>query len=215
MSLEMTPVTRAFGAVVSGVDLSKDLAESVVARLSELLVERKVLFFRNQPITPQAQRDFAARFGTLHVHPIYPVLPELPEILLIDNDIIGAAQRTIKGIEVSEERLSFEIIRDVCLNGPGHYLGSAQTLQLMHTEYLYPEVGDRKSPNEWAEQGALAIQQRAALRVREILASHYPSHVSAAIDAEIRARFPIRLPRSAMEPAVSADTISAIQRVAG
>jgi taurine dioxygenase len=85
MSLEVTPVTRSFGAVVSGVDLSKDLAESVIARLRELLVERKVLFFRNQPITPQAQRDFAARFGTLHVHPIYPVLPELPEILLIDN----------------------------------------------------------------------------------------------------------------------------------
>ena len=85
MSLEVTPVTRSFGAIVSGVDLAKDLAESAVARLSELLVERKVLFFRNQPITPQGQRDFAARFGTLHVHPIYPVLPELPEILLLDN----------------------------------------------------------------------------------------------------------------------------------
>jgi taurine dioxygenase len=86
MGLEVTPVTRSFGAIVSGVDLSQDLAESAVARLSELLVERKVLFFRNQPITPQAQRDFAARFGTLHVHPIYPVLPDLPEILLLDND---------------------------------------------------------------------------------------------------------------------------------
>jgi trimethylamine--corrinoid protein Co-methyltransferase len=137
------------------------------------------------------------------------------ESLLIDNDIIGAAQRTIKGIEVSEERLSFEIIRDVCLNGPGHYLGSAQTLQLMHTEYLYPDVGDRKSPNEWNEQGGLAVERRAALRVREILASHYPSHVSAAVDAEIRSRFPIKLPRSAMEPAMGEETLSAIQRVAG
>jgi taurine dioxygenase len=36
-------------------------------------------------LTPRAQRDFAARFGTLHVHPIYPVLPDLPEILLLDN----------------------------------------------------------------------------------------------------------------------------------
>jgi trimethylamine--corrinoid protein Co-methyltransferase len=137
------------------------------------------------------------------------------ESLLIDNDIIGAAQRTIKGIEVSEERLSFETIRDVCLNGPGHYLGSAQTLQLMHTEYLYPDVGDRKSPNEWNEQGGLAVEKRAALKVREILASHYPSHVSAAVDAEIRSRFPIKLPRSAMEPAVGEETLSAIQRVAG
>jgi trimethylamine--corrinoid protein Co-methyltransferase len=85
----------------------------------------------------------------------------------------------------------------------------------MHTEYLYPEVGDRKSPNEWNEQGGLAIQQRAALKVREILASHYPSHVSAAVDAEIRSRFPVKLPRSAMEPQGAAEGPSAIQRVAG
>src|SRR5258708_18830103 len=82
------------------------------------------------------------------------------ESLIIDNDIIGAAQRTIKGIEVDEERLSFEIIKDVCLNGPGHFLGSGQTLQLMQTEYLYPAVGDRKSPNEWTEQGALDVADR-------------------------------------------------------
>ena len=67
------------------------------------------------------------------------------ESLVIDNDIIGAAQRTIKGIEVSDERLSFETIRDVCLNGPGHFLGSEQTLQLMQTEYLYPA---RRRPQE-------------------------------------------------------------------
>jgi taurine dioxygenase len=48
-------------------------------------VEHQVLLFRNQPITPQAQCRFAARFGSLHIHPIYPVLPELPEIMLIDT----------------------------------------------------------------------------------------------------------------------------------
>lgn len=120
------------------------------------------------------------------------------ESLVIDNDIIGMTQRTIKGIEVNEERLSFETIKDVCLNGPGHYLGSAQTLQLMQTEYLYPGLGDRKSPNEWAEQGATDIIARAARKVNEILAGHYPGHIPEAIDAAIRSRFPVKLPRQSM-----------------
>jgi taurine dioxygenase len=85
MAIETTHLTRGFGTIVSGVDITQELPQSVVDRLSELLVERKVLFFRNQPFTPRSQHDFAARFGSLHVHPIYPVLPELPEILLIDN----------------------------------------------------------------------------------------------------------------------------------
>jgi taurine dioxygenase len=85
MSIEITRVSPAFGAIVAGLDISDQLTESEIERLSALLVEHKVLFFRRQPLSPQAQRDFAARFGTLHVHPIYPVLPELPEILLLDN----------------------------------------------------------------------------------------------------------------------------------
>jgi trimethylamine---corrinoid protein Co-methyltransferase len=123
------------------------------------------------------------------------------ESLVIDNDIIGMALRTVKGIEVNEERLSFETIKDVCLNGPGHFLGSSQTLELMQTEYLYPAVGDRKNPTEWAEQGSLDVLQRAEKKVNEILASHYPSHISEEVDADIRASFPVKLPRSSMKAA--------------
>ena len=126
------------------------------------------------------------------------------ESLLIDNDIIGAAQRTIRGIQVDEERLSFDTIRDVCLNGPGHFLGSEQTLRLMESEYLYPGVGDRRSPNEWLEQGALDVATRAIQKVEDILAHHFPAHVAEAVDAEIRRRFPVRLPRDSMRPAPAA-----------
>ncbi len=51
------------------------------------------------------------------------------ESLIIDNDIIGATQRIIRGIEVSDDTLSLETIRDACIGGPGHYLGSDQTLR--------------------------------------------------------------------------------------
>ena len=120
------------------------------------------------------------------------------ESLVIDNDIIGATQRTLRGIEVDDDSLSFETIRDVCLNGPGHYLASNQTLQLMQSAYVYPAIGDRKSPNEWQEQGATDITERAAKKVADILSTHYPEHVPEAVDAQLRERFPVKLPRSAM-----------------
>lgn len=85
MNIQVTPAARAIGVIVKGVSLADDLPQTAIDHLSELLVKHEVLFFREQDITPQAQARFAARFGTLHVHPIYPVLPELPEILVLDN----------------------------------------------------------------------------------------------------------------------------------
>ena len=85
MTIQVTRVTTAIGALVEGVDLSQELAQPQVDRLAELLAQHQVLFFRDQPLTPQQQVRFASRFGTLHVHPIYPVLPELPEILVLDT----------------------------------------------------------------------------------------------------------------------------------
>jgi trimethylamine--corrinoid protein Co-methyltransferase len=120
------------------------------------------------------------------------------EGLIIDNDVIGAVQRTIKGVEVTDESLSLETIRKVCLEGPGHYLGSDQTLHLMQREYIYPTVGDRTSPNEWVDQGRPTVVERAARKLESILASHYPTHIPDAVDAAIREKLPIRLPREAM-----------------
>ena len=122
------------------------------------------------------------------------------ESYVIDNDMIGGVQRKVRGIEVNDETLAVEAIRDVCTNGPGHFLGHSQTLELMQSEYIYPEVGDRTSPKEWAEQGATDVVTRANDRVKEVLSNHYPSHIDPAVDERIRANFKVGLPREAMLP---------------
>ena len=122
------------------------------------------------------------------------------EGLIIDNDLIGAVLRTVKGIEVTDESLSLETIRKTCMEGPGHYLGADQTLHLMQREYIYPSIGDRSSPNEWVEKGRPTTVQHARRKLDQILSSHYPTHISDAVDDAIRARLPIRLPREAMRP---------------
>ena len=122
------------------------------------------------------------------------------ESFVIDDDMLGAIQRTIRGIEITEDSLSIEVMRRVCTEGPNHFLGDAQTMALMQKEYLYPQVADRSSPKEWAEQGSTDVLQRARSRVGDILSRHYPGHIDPALDAKIRERFPIRLPYENMKP---------------
>jgi trimethylamine--corrinoid protein Co-methyltransferase len=119
------------------------------------------------------------------------------EALVIDNDMLGAVQRTIRGIEVNDETLSYDLIAQT-VSGAGHFLGSDQTLAIMESEYLYPDVADRRAPGDWEESGSQDILERAQTRVREILSSHYPSYIDERLDDEIRRRFPILLTREQM-----------------
>lgn len=120
------------------------------------------------------------------------------ESLVVDNDLIGAVQRTMRGITVDDESISIDTIRATCIGGPGHYLGSDQTMRLMQRDYVYPAIGDRWSPNEWTSRGRPNYVGRATARTRALLDGHFPSHIPAEVDAAIRARFPVRLPREAM-----------------
>ncbi len=120
------------------------------------------------------------------------------EGFVIDNDMLGAVNRTVRGIEISDETVSIEVMRDVCVDGPKHYLGHDQTMDLMQKDYVYPEVGDRSSPKEWAEQGSTNVVERAKQRAAEVLSTHYPRYIDDAADAIVRDRFPIRLGRDRM-----------------
>lgn len=114
------------------------------------------------------------------------------EMMVIDNDLLGAANRTVRGIEVTEETKAADVIREV-IGGAGHFLGHQQTLDLMQKDYLYPEVGDRLNPDDWLDAGATSAADRAHALVRKTLGSHYPKHIDPAVDAAIREKFPIKL----------------------
>ena len=114
------------------------------------------------------------------------------EALVVDNDMLGSIARTVRGIEVDDESVAVEVIKDV-IEGPGHFLGHPQTLEVMQTEYVYPLVGDRLSPDDWKDAGSLDVRVRANSKVLEILSSSLPSHISSDADSLIREMFPIRL----------------------
>jgi taurine dioxygenase len=83
---ELQPLSPAIGARVDGIDLSQPLDNDTAEALKEALYDRLVLFFSDQRLTPEEQRDFAGHFGPLHIHPIYPHVAEVPQIIVLDTD---------------------------------------------------------------------------------------------------------------------------------
>ncbi len=116
-----------------------------------------------------------------------------PEALVIDDEMLGAILRSVRGIDVTPDAIDLEAMeRVVC--GDGHYLGEPQTLALMKSEYIYPRLGDRRGVHEWVESGSESLWERARSRVTRIADAPPPTHLPEAADQAIRSRFPIRLP---------------------
>jgi len=116
------------------------------------------------------------------------------ESLILGDDIIGQALRCVRGIEVTEDSVDIELMKSVCLEGPGHYLGADKTLALMETEFAYPALGSRTSPKEWAEMGKPDLLELATARKEAILSEPSAARLDPILDAEIRKRFNIHLP---------------------
>ncbi|MEO0496621.1 MAG: trimethylamine methyltransferase family protein [Pseudomonadota bacterium] len=115
------------------------------------------------------------------------------ESLVLGDDLLGQVQRCVRGIDVTEDSVSMNVMREVCLDGPGHYLGHAQTLGLMQREYVYPTIADRTSPKEWAEVGKPDLIDAARVRKEKILDAAPQSLIDPPVDKAIRERFNIHL----------------------
>lgn len=116
------------------------------------------------------------------------------ESLILGDDLIGHAMRCVRGIEVNDDTLAVDQIRDVCIGGPGHYLGTDQTLARMESDYVYPSLGNRMSPKEWDENDKPNLITNATARKHQILSERSAARFDPMIDAEIRRRFNIHLP---------------------
>jgi taurine dioxygenase len=84
--LRIERLSPALGAEVHDLDLAAPLTDATIQAIRDGLEDHQVLFFRDQTLTPAQQRDFAARFGELHIHPVYPSHETVPEIMILEFD---------------------------------------------------------------------------------------------------------------------------------
>jgi trimethylamine--corrinoid protein Co-methyltransferase len=105
------------------------------------------------------------------------------EMLVIDDEIIGSIRRFVRGIEVNDETLALDLIREV-----GHradFLSTEHTLAHFEREIRHSRFPVRCRRPTWEREGSRDAAARAAERVREILARPLEPFVTPEQDREL------------------------------
>jgi trimethylamine--corrinoid protein Co-methyltransferase len=89
------------------------------------------------------------------------------EQLIMDEEISAMVKRIVAGVEVSEERIAKDLIKNIGPQG-GTYLTSEHTIKWLHSdEYLQPRVSVRGSRAVWEAKGGKDTYRMAKDKVKE------------------------------------------------
>src|SRR5262249_29369214 len=75
------PIAGALGAEISGIDLSRDIDDETFAAIRRAWLDHQVIFFRDQPLSPERFLAFAKRFGPPVEYPFVKGIDGFPEII--------------------------------------------------------------------------------------------------------------------------------------
>ncbi|RLC95180.1 MAG: trimethylamine methyltransferase [Chloroflexi bacterium] len=90
------------------------------------------------------------------------------EKYVIDNEILGMVMRAVDGIEVNDDTLAFDLIKQV---GPGgNFVSARHTRRFMRSEHYVPTLSDRDSREDWENRGGKNAWERAAEKAADIIA---------------------------------------------
>ena len=104
--------------------------------------------------------------------------------LVLDCEFARMIKHTVKGIQVSDETLAVDVIKEI---GPGgHYLMHEHTLKGMGTQ-SQPELIDRQIREVWEKAGSTTAYERAVAKAKWILENHKPAPLPDDVLKKIRA----------------------------
>ncbi len=106
-------------------------------------------------------------------------------LLALDDELCGMALRMARGIEVSDDAMALDLIREV--NYAGNYLDQPHTARTFRREHYIPKLMVREGYETWEKEGRRSVLDRARERVREILAAHQPRQLDEAVEEALRA----------------------------
>lgn len=92
------------------------------------------------------------------------------EMVVLSNELIGQVKHFISGVQVNDETLALDVIKEV---GPGgNFLMNDHTARNFRKAFWLPKLMDRSRYDPWKADGAKTLGDRLRRRVAEILTTH-------------------------------------------
>ncbi len=105
------------------------------------------------------------------------------EQLVIDNEIVGMIKRAIQGIDVNDDTMAVDIIKQA--HEIKDFLHQKHTIKYMR-EQSKPRIMDRNTRGTWEAKGGKDLTQVAKEEVRRILKTHQPEPLSDDVKKTLR-----------------------------
>lgn len=106
-------------------------------------------------------------------------------MLMLDDELCGAALRIARGIEADEGSIAVDLIKEVTMSSAGNYLAERHTVRRFRTEHFLPTLSIRDPYDSWLKAGSPSTLELARERAREILAQHQPYPLDPALEREL------------------------------
>ena len=104
-------------------------------------------------------------------------------MLMLQHELVGYVERLLRGIEVSDETLAFDVIEGV--GHDGSFLAEPHTVRHFKRELWFPHLLDRRFWSAWVEGGADTLYDRCVADKNRILAEYRPEPIDEALANEL------------------------------
>lgn len=105
------------------------------------------------------------------------------EKFIADEDLCGAVKKLMKPLELTEEALALDLIKE--MGTSGNYLMQDHTLNRCRTEFFLPDLGIRTLYNNWLEMEPREITARAGLLLNKRLVEYEQPQMDVKIEENL------------------------------
>lgn len=108
-----------------------------------------------------------------------------PEKFVLDCEVIRTLDRFTEGFPIDDDHFALDVITEV--EPSGHFLAQRHTLDHAEETFYMPEIVDKRSHGDWAEDGSKSAFDLGHDRVEELLEAYEPPAIDRSTVDDIEA----------------------------